>query len=170
MNINIYPHELAEIVTGLLINPDMLVPMSLQQHQIFIAAIGKLVTDLIGGKLQDIEEHGTRVTVRPETSDIWQIYSHVDGGQSTKHHNDIRSRLQSLLSNRGLNERRLQRLLFAMHDVAKESDIFTAELIIDRDIRLKISNKLDVLVMDLMVTIKANKPVIYARDLKPSCN
>lgn len=51
MSKQIFPHELAEIVTGLLVKPELLGELdSPQKHQAFMLDIGRVVAEHCGGE------------------------------------------------------------------------------------------------------------------------
>lgn len=57
MTKQIFPNELAEIVTGLLVNPDLLGELdSREAHQNFMQDIGRVVSDYCGGRVNGITD------------------------------------------------------------------------------------------------------------------
>lgn len=145
MSKQILPHELAEIVTGLLVKPELFGELdSLEKHQAFILDIGRVVADHCGGEANWVN---ATVVAEEETPNQYEqpLLSVSPNGSLPSLHNNVwsyhdaegwddyiesdspeslspvsiahtRCELQGLLSNAGLSNGKPQTLDFSMVD------------------------------------------------------
>lgn len=78
MSKQIKPSELAEVVVGLLVRPDLLGELdSPQAHEQFIEAVGRVVADFCGGEINTVSPADRPLDANPESIGIETPYLSV---------------------------------------------------------------------------------------------